>query len=295
MDRDPVRVLVVGASGKFAGLVVPELRQRGALVRALVRDPQREGAARAAGAHETVSGDLRDPASLDRALAGVDGVFLLGPAFAHDEAAMGVAMVEAAQRAGVQKVVFSSVIQPTCTRLKNHASKIPVEEALYASHLQYTILQPANFMQNIGLAWPAVLRHGVFAEPFPNETRIARVDYRDVAELAAVALTEDRLAYATLELSAGMLNRVEVAAIMSEHLGRPVAAAELSFDEWARLANLPYRGEQLEMLAAVHEHYRRFGLGGNALVLTAALGREPRSVRQYIQGLARSPVGASAA
>lgn len=73
------------------------------------------------------------------------------------------------------------------------------------------------------------------------------------------------------------------------------AAAELSFDEWARLANLPYRGEQLEMLAAVHEHYRRFGLGGNALVLTAALGREPRSLRQYIQGLARSPVGASAA
>lgn len=286
MKPDQMTVLVVGATGKFAQLVVPALRERKATVRALVRDPRRSQVAQLAGADSIIIGDLRNPASLDRALVDVDSVFLIGPAFSADEAAMGVAMVEAAQRAQVKKFVFSSVIQPTNTRLKNHASKIPVEEALYASRLQYTILQPSNFMQNIGLAWPSMLAQGVFAEPFPNDARIARVDYRDVAELAAIALTEDRLAYATLELSAGMFSRQEIALLMTEALSRPIEAVELAFAEWATLARLPYSEDQLEMLAAVHSHYRQFGLGGNALVLRAALGREPRSLQQYIMELA---------
>ncbi|TKB31235.1 MAG: NmrA/HSCARG family protein, partial [Mesorhizobium sp.] len=138
---------------------------------------------------------------------GVDGVFHIGPAFAPDEAAMGVAMVEAAMRTGVQKFVFSSVIQPTNTRLKNHASKVPVEDALYSTNMEYTILHPANFMQNIAGAWPSVVRDGVFSEPFPKTKKLARVDYRDVAEVAAIALTEARLSYATLELCAGMHSR----------------------------------------------------------------------------------------
>ncbi|WP_231855715.1 NmrA family NAD(P)-binding protein [Bordetella bronchiseptica] len=132
-------VLVIGAAGKFAGLVVPALRRRDVAVRALVRDEARAAAARALGATEIAIGDLRDAASLAEATRGVDGVFHIGPAFAADEAAMGVALVEAAQRSGVRKFVFSSVIQPTNIRLANHASKVAVEDALYSSRLEYTI------------------------------------------------------------------------------------------------------------------------------------------------------------
>ncbi|KAG1242950.1 hypothetical protein G6F65_022726 [Rhizopus arrhizus] len=76
-------------------------------------------------------------------------------------------------------------------------------------------------MQNIGLAWPSIRDHSRFGEPFPKDTRIARVDYRDVAEIAAIALTEDRLAFATLELCAGMYSRMEIVAALSEALGCP--------------------------------------------------------------------------
>lgn len=278
-------VLVVGATGKFAGLVVPELRRRNVTVRALVRDETRAAAARSLGAAEIAIGDLRSIDSLAEATRGVDGIFHLGPAFASDEAAMGVALVEAAQKNGVRKFAFSSVIQPTNTRLENHASKIPVEDALYSSRLEYTILHPANFMQNIGLAWPSIRDHASFGEPFPTDTRIARVDYRDVAEIAAIALTEDRLAYATLELCAGMFSRMDIVAALSEELGSPIAALEPDFSVWAAQARLPYTDRQLLLLSKVLDHYRAYGLGGNSLALRAALGREPRSLREYIKDL----------
>lgn len=278
-------VLVVGATGKFARMIVPELRRRNVVVRALVRDEAGAAVARSLGVTEIALGDLRDTESLTRAMPGVDGIFHIGPAFTSDEAAMGVALVEAAQQSSVRKFVFSSVIQPTNTRLANHASKIPVENALYSSRLEYTILHPANFMQNIGLAWPSIRDHACFGEPFPKNTRIARVDYRDVAEIAAVALTDDRLAYATLELCAGMFSRMDIVAALSEALGYPVAALQPGFSEWAAKPRLPYGEDQLLLLAKVFDHYQAVGLGGNSLALRAALGREPRSLREYIKDL----------
>ncbi|WP_313621082.1 NmrA/HSCARG family protein [Achromobacter sp.] len=278
-------VLVVGATGKFAGLVVPELRQRKVAVRALVRDEARAAAARSLGATEVAIGDLRDPSSLAAATRGVDAVFHIGPAFTSDEAEMGVNLVVAAERSGVRKFVFSSVIQPTNTRLPNHASKIPVEDALYSSRLEYTILHPANLMQNIGLAWPMIRDHSCFGEPFPKDARVARVDYRDVAEVAAIALTEDRLAFATLELCAGMFSRMDIVAVLSQELGYPIAALQPDFSEWAANARLPYGDPQLRLLSNVFAHYGAFGLGGNSLGLKAALGREPRSLREYIKDL----------
>ncbi len=278
-------VLVVGATGKFARMIVPELRRRNVVVRALVRDEARAAVARSLGVTEIALGDLRDTESLTRAMPGVNGIFHIGPAFTSDEAAMGVALVKAAQQSSVRKFVFSSVIQPTNTRLANHASKIPVENALYSSRLEYTILHPANFMQNIGLAWPSIRDHACFGEPFPKNTRIARVDYRDVAEIAAVALTDDRLAYATLELCAGMFSRMDIVAALSEALGYPVTAQQPGFSEWAAKARLPYGEDQLLLLAKVFDHYQAVGLGGNSLALRAALGREPRSLRAYIKDL----------
>lgn len=295
MGRAGPTVLVVGATGKFARLITPELLRRGAVVRALVRDPGRAEAARALGAPEVAVADLRDRRALSEAVQGVDGAFHIGPAFAPDEAAMGVALVEAAERAGVRKFVFSSVIQPTNVRLQNHASKVPVEDAIYSSCLEYTVLHPANFMQNLAPAWPSIVRDGRFAEPYPSDARIARVDYRDVAELAAIALTEERLAFATLELAAGMYSRNDIAAAAAQVLGRPVEAAECTFDQWVDTVRPPYSEDQLALLAKVYDHYRAYGLGGNSLTLAAALGRSPRSLRQYIGELAcASPTSAAA-
>lgn len=288
------RVLVVGAAGRFAGLVPQALRDKGVTVRGLVRDAQRAPHALANGVDEVAVADLRSPETLAAALDGVDGVFYIGPAFAPDESQLGVNMVAAARRAGVRRFVFSSVIQPTDVSLANHASKIPVEQALFDSGLQFTVLQPANFYQNLLGGWGRVVAEGTFAEPYPVDVPVARVDYRDVAEVAALALTTDRLAHGCFELAgeAG-LTRTQIGAMMSDALGRTIVAGEVDFERWAARLPLDYTAAQWELLRRIHEHYAAHGLRANTLVLQAILGRPPRSMQAFLRELATSTRGAA--
>ena len=163
---------MIGAAGNYAGLVVPELTKRGVRVHALVRNEQQAQTARRRGAAETVMGNLHNPDSLRTAAEGMNGVFHINPAFAPDEDGMGVAMVEAAKAAGVRKFVFSSVYHPSIAKMRNHAAKQPVEEALYGSGMVFTVLQPAMFMQNLAGAWPMIAQQGRLAMPFSQRAKV---------------------------------------------------------------------------------------------------------------------------
>jgi uncharacterized protein YbjT (DUF2867 family) len=252
------------------------------------RDDHGAGTARARGASETVLGDLADPDSLKKATEGVDGVFHINPAFAPREAEMGVAMVQAARAAGVRKFVFSGVFHPSVSAMVNHAAKQPVEEALYASGMDYTILQPAMFMQMLAGSWAEARDHGHVTAPYSQHSRMCYVDYRDVAEAAALAMTGDTLSYGTFELcSPGMFDRNQMAALIQAELGRPVRA-EASTPE-AAAASMP-DGPLRDGLTAMMQHYDSYGFpGGNALVLRTILGREPRTVREFLHELATAP------
>jgi uncharacterized protein YbjT (DUF2867 family) len=288
--RHPVKVLVIGAAGEYAGHVVPELKQRGVTVRALVRDEGKVDSAHRRGVDEVIVGDLRDPANVRAAAAGMDGVFHINPAFAPDEPELGVAMVEAAEAAGVRKFVFSGVIHPALSKLVNHRAKLAVEEAMYESGMAFTSLQPAMFMQTLEGGWKAVLERGEVGLPYSKRAKVCYVDYRDVAEVAARALTGEELSYGTFELCApGMVDRQELAAIMSEALGRTIKAVAPPFEEWACRSGI-VDGPTKDGLNRMFAHYDAHGFpGGNSLVLRAILGREPRSLRQYVQELASRP------
>ena len=274
-------ILAVGAAGKFAGYVIPALVARGATVRGLVHETKALASIRDEGASDVVVGDLRDPRSMAAALEDVESVFYVAPAFLPDEAQAGVYFVAAAVKAGVQRFVFSSVIHPVLSALSNHAAKAPVEEAILDSGLEYTLLHPALFFQNYARAWPGIARTGVLAEPWSSDTRFSRVDYRDVAETAAIALTEDRLLYGTFELCAeGWLNRHDVAALAGEVLGRTVRAERIDPDTL---------GDQAGPMRPMFEHYDHTGLRGNALTLRAILGREPRTLRAFFEEMNEAP------
>ena len=288
MSEHNGKVLAVGAAGKFAGLVVPELVKRGVVVRGLTTDPEHADAVRRNGAAEVAVGDLGDIDSLRAALEGVDRVFYIAPVFSPDEVQLGLNMVEAATSAGVRRLVFSSVIHPILSQLRNHGAKAPVEEAMVASDMEYNILHPTLLYQNYAAAWPQVAKTGVFAEPYSAQKPVTRVDYRDVAEVAAIALTEDRLLWGTFELAAeGDLDRRGVAAIMGEVLGREVEAQVVPFEAWADKAGLPHEGPVRPGLKAMYAWYDAHGFLGNPLTLRAILGREPRPLKAYFEELAR--------
>ncbi|HEY1806911.1 MAG TPA: NmrA family NAD(P)-binding protein [Acidobacteriaceae bacterium] len=285
-----MKVLAVGATGQYAGLVIPELHQRGITVRALLRNRRREADVRQLGAEEIAIGDLADPVSLRKAVEGADGVFHINPSFAPNEIDMGIGMVDAARAAGVSRFVFSSIIHPPILGLRNHAAKLPVEEALYESGMNFTVLQPTLFMQTLEKVWDGVVHRHCYAMPYSVHARTAWVDYRDVAEAAALAFMTDRLSYGTFELCApGMLDRVQVAALMTEALGFPVRALDLPFEDWADATGLQ-AGPERNGLKRMYEDFDRHGLpGGNPLVLRAVLEREPRTLLDYLRERVAAP------
>jgi uncharacterized protein YbjT (DUF2867 family) len=287
MASDGSTILAIGAAGKFAGMVVPALTKRHARVRGFVTDARQGVAVRSHGAAEIAVGDLRDEASVDEALKGVAAVFYIAPAFLPNEADIGRRVVASAIRAGVRRFVFSSVIHPVLTELENHAAKIPVEEALLESNMEFAFLHPAMFFQNYAQSWPNVLKTGVLAEPWAIDTRFSRVDYHDVAEVAAIALTQNRLNFGTFELCAeGHLNRTEVAKLMSEVLGHTITASKLELPKHKDAARSVSDNPPNSAIETMFRWYDSHGLLGNALTLRAILGREPRTLRAFFEELA---------
>jgi uncharacterized protein YbjT (DUF2867 family) len=285
--------LVVGASGPTGGAIARAVAARGGVVRGLCRSDDSASRARERGAQETAIGDLRDVASLEAAMTGTAGAFYFSPRAEPDEASLGRAFIAAAERAGVPRVVIISMIQSHAP-VPNHRASLEVEEALARSPLQTTVLQPGMFMQTLP-SLEEISDYGWVGRPYPVDKPLTWVDLQDIAQVAARALIDDDMVNGTFELCAqGMLSIADVAALMSEHLGRDIEAREISLDEWAAVRGegfaSPYRRETY---AAMFEHFRHYGYkGGNATVLRHLLGREPTSFQQYIARGGKSAVPA---
>ena len=122
------------------------------------------------------------------------------------------------------------------------------------------------------------LETGAVVAPWSKHSKMTYVDYRDVADVVALAFVDPRLSRGTFELAAGgMVDRIEVAEMMSRVAGRPLAAEDTD--------DVP---TEPQGLATMFADYDRHGFhGGNSLVLQAILHREPRSVADFIAELAR--------
>src|SRR6478735_10784266 len=152
-SRSPL-IAVVGASGNQGGSVVQALLEGDVRVRALVRDPGKPAAqALAARGVELTVGDLTDQASLEAFSDGVDAVFAMTTPFTEGtdhETATGIAIADAASRAGVPHLVYSSVGGAEReSGVPHFESKRRVEEHIESLGIHHTFLRPVLFMDNL--------------------------------------------------------------------------------------------------------------------------------------------------
>jgi uncharacterized protein YbjT (DUF2867 family) len=220
-------------------------------------------------------------------MAGVDAVYHVGPTIHPREREMGLAVVDAALAAGVGHVVYSAVLHPILTGLLQHALKRDVEERLVSSGLDFTILQPGDFLQS--QVRSSVFERARFSLPYSLDRRQSVVDVSDITDVAAKVLLEGAAhAGATYELSSQNVTGHEIAAAIGRVLGREVRATEIprtAFIE--RFVRAAGRDGDLAYETAVLEHvcdwYGRHDFLGNPNVLTMLLGRPPITLDEHVR------------
>ena len=280
-------ILVTGAAGKTGRAVIAALATRRAAVRAFVHRPEQAEIVERLGAWETVVGDMADRESMSQAVDGVRAVYHICPNMHPGEVALGQLAMEVARAAGVTHFVYHSVLHPQTEAMPHHWRKLRVEERLFESGLPFTILQPAAYMQNVSAYWERIVREGVYPVPYAVDAPLSLVDLEDVAQAAAIVLTEEGHEGAVYELAGPeALTPRDVAQEVGRQLGRPVRAEAVPLETWQRNARAAGLGEEaVDALLKMFRYYDRYGLVGNPRVLSWLLGRPPTAFADFVARL----------
>lgn len=275
-------VAVAGATGRTGRPLVSALVRRGAHVRALSWQPDRE--------HlfgrdvEVRFGDLQAVDSLVDAFHGATSLHYIPPSLDARDPDYLRNIVTAAERAGVARIVYHSVLHSNTPEMPHHIRKAGCERLLRHSALSWTVIQPAMYVltamgfldQEAGLLRP----------PFDTGQPFTLLYEEDLAEAAAIIHTTAGHEFATYEL-AGMerLKFVELAEQLSSLLGRVIVAEPV--DARAYVADFAARrgltAEQERERWLMFDYYNRHGLSGNGNVLRMLLGRSPTSFQDSVR------------
>jgi uncharacterized protein YbjT (DUF2867 family) len=213
-------IVVVGGTGRVGRQLVAQLTAQGVPVRIVSRGLL---AAPQPGV-EAVRADLSQPATLEPHLDGADSMFLVWPFTSPEVAARLAPAVAGIAARHVSRVVYLSA-QPAAERPESFWAL--VERAVEDSGVDWTFLRPTGFASNT-LLWSGQIRSGdVVRWPFGRAAR-SLIDERDIAAVAACALTQDGHAGARYLLSGPeVLTQAEQVAAIGNAIGRDLTWVEM--------------------------------------------------------------------
>ncbi|KAA9383095.1 SDR family oxidoreductase [Neorhizobium galegae] len=279
-------ILVTGATGNVGSQVIQHLVDRGADVRALVRDPSK---ANFPASVAVVKGDFLDVDSLRIAFDGVSTLFLLN-AVVSDEFTQALIALNVARSAGIERIVYLSVIHAgVYVNVPHFAGKFGVERMIEQMGFKATILRPAYFIQNDLMIKDVITGYGVYSMPVGGKG-LAMIDVRDIAEIAALELLRREQAQEPLALDRinlvgpETLSGTDIAAIWSDVLARPITYGgndTQAFEQNLRQFMPPWMAYDMRMMG---ERFLTDGMlpeDGDLDRLTTLLGRPLRSYRNF--------------
>jgi uncharacterized protein YbjT (DUF2867 family) len=276
-----MRVLVTGATGNVGGHVVSQLRERGASVRAFVRDPER-AAHRLGRDVELAVGDFADAASLRRALHGIDYVFLTS-ADGPDSVAHETAVIDTAGAAWIQRIVkLSAVGAEIGSPVAFSDAHARIERHLRDGAVPWVILHSSFFMSNLLTSADTIRRDGRIVAP-AGDAKIAMIDPRDVAAVAVEALLGDGHEGQVYVLTGPRaVTYADVAADLSAALGREIVYVNVP-DEAARAAMLESGAPDwlADALGVLFGELRRGIAAQTSDAVRTLTGREPRPFAEF--------------
>jgi uncharacterized protein YbjT (DUF2867 family) len=262
-------ILVTGATGKTGRRLVPLLQGQGVTVRAASRTP----------CDGQVRFDWREPGSHGNALRGVDAVYLIPPALVENPVPFVEPFVATAARAGVRRVVLLSSMGVEFPHEPQESGRRALEALVRASGLEWVILRPSGFMQNFseGFLLPAI-RHGAIPNP-AGSGKVAMVDARDIAAVAAKALATEGLVQTGRAYDVTgprLIDFPEIAETISRHANLPIAAVPMTSRQFfAMLENAGVPPDYAAMLVRDQDAIRDGAAATVADTVSRVLGRDP--------------------
>jgi uncharacterized protein YbjT (DUF2867 family) len=275
-----MKILVIGGTGNVGGEVVKELQNRNADIRLLLRK-EGDGSPKVV---EIAIGDLLDPVSVQKALHGVDKLYLLN-AVAPDELTLGLIAYDLAKRLKLKHIVYHSVFRVEHFKDVPHfASKLAIENALRQFDVPFTIIRPNYFIQNDATLKDPLTKASIYPVPL-GDVGVSAVDIRDIAEATAIVLTSDGHTGKTYNLNGPeVLSGPKAASIWSKLLGKEIryAGADLdAFEKQMRKTAPSWSAFDLRMM---FEGYLERGFvaeDGDLETLTKLLGHSPRRYEDF--------------
>ena len=275
-------ILLTGVTGKIGGETAKQLIAKGARLRALVRDAAKAADLQAAGV-ELVVGDIADADTVRKALKGAEKAFLLLPNGEQQEANE-KQFTDLCVAAGVKHLVKMSSMEAVATA----KTPIPrahwaVEEHIRASGLDWTMVKPNFFMQNLLASAKTIREQNRFSLPM-GEGTTGMADARDIGAVCAEVLTGKGHAGKSYEITGPeVLTFNEVAERFSEVLGRKVEYVPMPMAQFRERMTGILKPWHLNAVCELFREIADIGLDHTTDTFRKLIGREPVSLGQFIR------------
>ncbi|MGX6447270.1 SDR family oxidoreductase [Patulibacter sp. S7RM1-6] len=239
------QITVTGATGQLGRLAVEKLLDRGvepSSIVAAVRTPAKAADLAARGV-EVREADYGRPETLEPALAGTDRLLLVSGNEVGRRTPGHRNVIAAAKAAGVSLVAYTSILNADTTQMLLAREHQETEQALRESGVPFVLLRNGWYTENYTETLASTLEHGALVAASTGEGRVAPATRADYAEAAAVVLTGEGHNGQAYELAGERaVTLPELAAIIAEAAGRPVAYRGVSLGEYTGIltgAGLP--------------------------------------------------------
>ncbi|WP_433538491.1 SDR family oxidoreductase [Micromonospora sp. CA-249363] len=276
---------VTGATGRLGRLVIEHLLDAGvpaAEIAAVVRSPQKAADLAARGV-EIRQADYDDPSTLPGAVAGVRRLLLISGDTPGQRVPQHTAVIDAARLAGVERLVYTSILKADTTTNPLAPEHKATEEVLAASGLSYTVLRNGWYTENYTDQLPQYLASGTILGA-TGGSKISAAPRTDYAAAAAAALTRDEDGNAVYELGGTAFTFDELADAVTEVTGTTVVHRDMSTADLASaLQNVGLDAGTAGFVAALDHSIAIGELATDSDDLSRLIGRPTTGLRDAIR------------
>lgn len=241
-------IVITGATGKLGQLVIDALLERGVPasdITAVGRSAEKLGDVAARGVGIAIA-DYKNPVSLDAAFAGATKVLLISSNDFDDRAGQHRNVIEAAKRADVEQLVYTSGPKAATSSVLLLADHATTEIIIAESGIPSTILRNGWYVENYTQQLPTYLEHGMLGSA--GDGKVSLAPRSDFAEAAAIVVTTDGHVGKVYELGGESVTLSDLAALFSHATGSSISYVDVPQDAYANILSMAGMPEPLPQI-----------------------------------------------